>query len=156
MRFLLILIALITFIIVAGCTATAPSLPVTQQSLNLNQQAHFENNGYAFDAGINNIEIQYNRTIVLTLTIVNSGTQGLTISAMPALNDPVGESYPGQAIFFSQIAPGHQSTAKGTIIIPQNSLSQFGQGSTLKIRFQGTSPVPYETTWNLDLTHLPS
>ena len=49
--------------------------------------------------------------------------QGLTLSAMPVLNDPVGESYPGQAIFFGQIAPNHQSTMKGTISIPDNSLN---------------------------------
>ena len=91
----------------------------------------------------------------MTLTIVNTGTQGLTLSAIPSLNDPVGEAYPGQAIFFSQIAPNHQSTQKGTISIPVGTLDQLGQGSTLTIRFQGTSPVPYETTWSVDLTNLP-
>jgi len=155
MRSLFLLSALIALIIMTGCTATAPSIPGAQQPLSLNQQAQFENNGYAFDAGINHIEIKDNQTIVVTLTIVNTGTQGMTLSAMPSLNNPVGESYPGSAIFFSQIAPNHQSTQKGTISIPVGTLDQFGQGSTLKIRFQGTSPVPYETAWNIDLTNLP-
>jgi hypothetical protein len=146
---------LIAIIMVTGCTATAPFIPGAQQSLTLNQQAQFESNGYAFDAGINHIEIQNNQTIVVTLTIVNTGTQGMTLSAMPTLNNPVGGSYPGSTIFFSQIAPNHQSTQKGTISIPAGTLNQFGQGSTLKIRFQGTSPVPYETTWSIDLTNLP-
>ncbi len=155
MRSLFLLPALIALIIVTGCTATAPSIPGAQQPLSLNQQAQFQNNGYAFDAGVNHIEIQNNQTIVVTLTIVNTGTQGMTLSAMPSLNNPVGESYPGPAIFFSQIAPNHQSTQKGTISIPVGTLDQFGQGSTLKIRFQGTSPVPYETSWSIDLTNLP-
>ncbi|MFZ1898438.1 hypothetical protein [Methanoregula sp.] len=155
MKFLYVLPALIALIIVTGCTATTPSIPGAQQPLSLNQQAQFENNGYAFDAGITHIEIKDNQTIVVTLTIVNTGTQGMTLSAMPSLNNPVGESYPGPAIFFSQIAPNHQSTQKGTISIPVGTLDQFSQGSTLKIRFQSTSPVPYETAWSIDLTNLP-
>ena len=155
MRMPFLVPVLIAIVMVTGCTATAPSIPGTQQPLSLNQQAQFENNEYAFDAGINNIQIKDDQTIVVTLTIINTGTQGLTLSAMPSLNDPVGEAYPGQALFFSQIAPNHQSTQKGTISIPVGTLDQLGQGSTLKIRFQGTSPVPYETTWSIDLTNLP-
>ncbi|MFY9749121.1 MAG: hypothetical protein WAK75_01035 [Methanoregula sp.] len=155
MRMPFLVPVLIAIVMVTGCTATAPYIPGAQQPLSLNQQAQFENNGYAFDAGIDKIDIQDAQTIVVTLTIVNTGTQGLTLSAMPSLNDPVGEAYPGQAIFFSQIAPNHQSTQKGTISIPVGTLDQLGQGSTLTIRFQGTSPVPYETTWSIDLTNLP-
>ena len=156
MRFLCILPGLIALIVVAGCTATAPSIPGIQQPLSLNQQAHFEYDEYAFDAGINHIEIQDNQTIVVTLTIVNTGKEGLTLIASPVLSNPVGEEYPGAEISFNSIAPNHQETMKGSITIPEGSLNLFGQGSTLKIRFQGSSPVPYETSWNIDLTNLPS
>jgi len=156
MRLFFLLPALIALIIVTGCTATAPSLPDTQKPLRLDQQAHFENTGYAFDVKINHIDIQDDQTIVVTLTIVNTGTHGMTISAMPSVNDPSGsESYPGKAIFFSQIAPDHQSTQKGTISIPAGTLSHFSQGSTLKIQFHGTSPIPFGTAWSVDLTHVP-
>jgi len=151
--FLLPVLAVL-FLLVAGCT----SLPGSAHThLSLNQQAHFENNGYAFGASINNIELkENNRTVVLTVAIENTGTRGLTVSAIPVLNDPVGQAYPGQAIFFSQIAPGHCSIQKGTISLPDNTLGQLSQGSSLTIRFQGTSPTPYETTWDVDLTRLPS
>ena len=155
MRSLFLLPALIALIIVTGCTATAPSIPGAQQPLSLNQQAQFQNNGYAFDAGVNHIEIQNNQTIVVTLTIVNTGTQGMTLSAMPSLNNPVGESYPGPAIFFSQIAPNHQSTQKRDNLHPRGYPRPVWPGINPQNPFQGTSPVPYETSWSIDLTNLP-
>jgi hypothetical protein len=79
----------------------------------------------------------------------------MTLSALSSLNDPIGQSYVGQTAFFSQIAPGYKVTQKQTISLPEGVLNQLSQGSTLKYRFQGTSPVPYETTWNVDLTNLP-
>jgi hypothetical protein len=156
MRILFLLPAIIAFVIVAGCTSTVPSLPGAQQTLNLNQQAIFENNGYAFTAAVNHIEIKDNQTIIVTLTIDNTGQKAMTLSALSSLNDPIGQSYAGQTVLFSQIAPGYKVTQKQTISLPYGVLNQLSQGSTLKYRFQGTSPVPYETTWNVDLTNLPS
>jgi hypothetical protein len=156
MRTLVLLPVIIALFIVAGCTSAIPSLPGAQQHLNLNQQANFENNGYAFTAAINSIEKKDNHTIIVTVTIDNTGQQAMTLSAMSSLNDPIGQSYVGQTIFFSQIAPGHKVTQKGTISLPEGVINQLGQGSTLKFRFQGTSPVPYETAWSVDLTNLPS
>ncbi|MFA7694070.1 MAG: hypothetical protein WCX63_00915 [Methanoregula sp.] len=156
MRAILLLPALIVLIAVAGCTSAVSSFSGLQQPLNLNEQAHFENNGYAFAAAINHIEIKNNQTIIVTLTIENTGQNAMTLSAMPSLNDPVGQSYVGQTLFFSQIAPGHTSTQKGTILLPEGVLNQISQGSTLKFRLQGTTPVPYETAWSVDLTNLPT
>ena len=152
MRTLFFLPVIIAFIIVAGCTSSVPSLPGAQQTLNLNQQANFESNGYAFTAAVNNIEIKDNQTIVVTISIDNTGQKGMTLSAMSSLNDPIGQSYVGQTVFFSQIAPGHTVTQEQTIPLPEGVINQLGEGSTLKYRFQGTSPVPYETAWNVDLT----
>jgi len=155
MKFVAVLPILAVLIFVAGCASS--SFPGTQQHLSLSQQAHFESNGYAFGASINNIALkENNRSVILTLAIENTGTRGMTVSAIPVLNDPVGQAYPGQAVFFSQIAPGYRSIQKGTITLPDNTLGQLGQGSTLTIRFQGTSPTPYEATWDVDLTQLPS
>jgi len=93
--------------------------PGTQQHLSLSQQAHFESNGYAFGASINNIALkENNRSVILTLAIENTGTRGMTVSAIPVLNDPVGQAYPGQAVFFSQIAPGYPFD-------PERDLSPF-------------------------------
>jgi hypothetical protein len=156
MRTLFLLPTLIALIIVAGCASTVPSLPGSQQTLNLNQQANFENNDYAFTAAINHIEIKNNQTIIVTLTIENTGQKPMTLSAISSLNDPIGQSYVGQTVFFSQIAPGHKVTQTGTISLPGGVINQLVKGSTLKYRFQGTSPVPYETAWSIDLTDLPS
>jgi len=150
--FLLPVLAVL-LLLVAGCTSLPGS---AHPHLSLNQQAQFENNGYAFGASIDKIEIKETRTVVLTLAIENTGTQGTTISAIPVINDPAGQAYPGQAIFFSQIAPGHRSIQKGSITLPENTLGQIGQGSTLTIRFQGTSAMPYEATWDVNMTALPS
>jgi hypothetical protein len=68
--------------------------------------------------------------------------------------DPAGDSYPGTAIFFSQIAPNYQSTQKGPVYIPPGALENIGQGSTLDIKFHGTSPVPFEAVWGIDLINL--
>ena len=156
MRTLFLLSAIIAFVIVAGCTSSVPSLPGAQQNLNLNQQANFESNGYAFTAAVNHIEIKDSQTIIVTISIDNTGQKAMTLSALSSLNDPIGQSYAGQTVLFSQIAPGHTVTQKQTISLPEGVLNQLSQGSTLKYRFQGTSPVPYETTWNVDLTNLPS
>ena len=111
MRTLFLLPAIIAFVIMAGCTSAVPSLPGAQQHLNLNQQANFENNGYAFTAAVNHIEIKNNQTIIVTLTIDNTGQQPMTLSAMSSLNDPIGQSYVGQTIFFSHgIQDGSGST----------------------------------------------
>jgi hypothetical protein len=155
MKPLYLLPILIAFVIVAGCTGL-PSSVSSQQQLNLNQQAQFANNEYAFTAGINNIQIQNNQTIIVTITIANTGSSGMTMSVYPTLNDPVGQSYPGTAMFYSQIYPNHQSTQKGTILIPPGELAHLTQGSTLDVKFQGTSPIPFETAWSVDLSHLPS
>ena len=118
MRMPFLVPVLIAIVMVTGCTATAPYIPGAQQPLSLNQQAQFENNGYAFDAGIDKIDIQDAQTIVVTLTIVNTGTQGLTLSAMPSLNDPVGEAYPGQAIFLARSHPITSLPRKGPSPFP--------------------------------------
>lgn len=154
MRALYFLPILAAFVLVAACTV--PAMPGTQENLQLSQQAHFESNGYAFGASINNIRvIENNRTIVLTIAIQNTGNKGMSLSAMPVINDPIGQSYPGPAVFYSQVAPGYTSIQKGTISIPEGTLAQLSKGSTLKIRFQGTSPTPYEATWDVDMTNLP-
>jgi hypothetical protein len=146
---------LIALVIVAGC-AGVPSPGSTQTPLTLNQQAQFANNNYAFTTGINDIKIQNNQTIIVTITVENTGTNGMTLSVYPSLIDPIGQSFPGAAIFFSQIYPNHQSTQKGTIYIPPGELEHLTQGSMLDVKFQGTSPIPFETMWSVDLSHLPS
>lgn len=95
----------------------------TQPPLTLNQQAQFASNDYAFTSGINDIQIQNNQTIIVTITVVNTGTKGMTLSVYPTFNDPVGQSFPGAAIFFSQISPNYKSTQKGTIYIPPGELN---------------------------------
>ncbi|MGB8891045.1 MAG: hypothetical protein WCC86_03155 [Methanoregula sp.] len=155
MKPLCLLPILIALVIVAGC-AGVPSSASTQPPLTLNQQAQFAINDYAFTSGINDIQIQNNQTIIVTITVVNTGTKGMTLSVYPTFNDPVGQSFPGAAIFFSQISPNYKSTQKGTIYIPPGELEHLTQGSTLDVKYQGTSPIPFETTWSVDLSHLPS
>ncbi|HVP95514.1 hypothetical protein [Methanoregula sp.] len=151
MKILYILPVLMAFIVVAGCT----SLPGLQQPLTLGQQAKFSNNGHTFEAGIDRIGIQDNQTIVVTLRVVNTGTSGVTVFAYPSLQNPVGESYPGPALYFGEIAPNHEVAQKGAIYLPAGVLDQLSQGSTLKIRFEIGTPVPDDAVWSVDFTNPP-
>jgi len=138
---------LILLIAIAGCTSVLPVQSGSQQPLGLDQEAHFENNGYAFSAAVTNTELKDNTTVLVTLTIDNTGKKAITLSAMPSVKDPNGQVSIGQILFFSQILPGYQSTQSVAIPLPEGST---GEGCVLDIRFQGVSPLPYEAAWDLD------
>jgi len=153
MRVLLFVLIITAFVFVAGCSSLSP---VSRQTLNLNEQASFENGGYAFGASISHLDIKdNNQTIDVSITVINNGNQGTTLAVYPALVDPVGEEYPGSEIFFSQIAPGRTVTQSGTITLPPGAYDTLKQNALLHVRFQGATPVPYEAYWAVDFTNLP-
>jgi hypothetical protein len=73
----------------------------------------------------------------------------------PRLEDAEGNQYPGNSIFLGMLNSGGSVTGKSSIPIPTDeSYDSLKKSATLNLRFQDMKPIPYEATWDIDISSL--
>jgi hypothetical protein len=160
MRRYLILILLVLFLLVTGCTSYISGLTATKPVLQLNQTATFEQDGYLFDVTVDHIISTMSSssgpaTTTIDVTATNTGEKGITLIAYPRITDTAGMYYPGTSIFFGTIHPGGKASGRSSITITPDAADRFRDTDLLSIRFQAVKPMPWEATWYVDFHKLP-
>ena len=155
--FLLCIIVVMVFSV--GCTSYFSNLTATKHNLQMNQYAIFEKEGNRFTAQITEIKAisSPSRVSQIDITILaeNTGTKPLSLMAYPSLSDTVGNKYYGKSIFMGMISSGGEVTGKSSISIPTDeAYNTLKKGAMLNLRFQDTKLIPYEGTWDVDITTL--
>jgi hypothetical protein len=153
--FLLCLIILMLFS--AGCTTYFSNLTASQHNLKLDEYAIFEKEGNQFTAQI--VQIAGGKSssrltdVTVTIQVKNTGTKAISLMAYPRLSDAQGNQYAGQSIFLGMLNPGGQATGKSMIQIPTDeAYNNLKNTAALGVRFQDTKLIPYEATWDIDLS----
>jgi hypothetical protein len=145
----------------AGCTTYFSNLTAGQHNLKPDEYAIFEKEGNRFTAQIVQIEGGKSSSssriaqITVTIQVKNTGTKAISLMAYPRLSDALGNQYPGQSIFLGMLNPGGQATGKSSISIPTDeAYNNLKNTAALSLRFQDTKLIPYEATWDIDLSTL--
>jgi hypothetical protein len=159
MRKIILLCIIVLMVISAGCTSYFSNLTATQHNLKLNEYATFEKEGNRFSAQILQLEGKSSSSriyeIIVTIQVKNTGNKPVSLMAYPRLSDADGNQYPGDSIFMGMINPGGQVTGKSSISIPTDeSYTSLKKSAALSLRFQDTKLIPYEGTWDIDISTL--
>jgi hypothetical protein len=159
MRRYLILVLLVLFILVTGCTSYISGLTAQKPVLQLNQTAIFQQDGYLFEVTVDHISITSSSggpaTVTIDVTATNTGEKGIILIAYPRITDTAGAYYPGTSIFFGTINPGGKASGRSSITINPDAADQFRNNGLLSIHFQAVKPMPWEATWYVDFHKLP-
>ena len=159
MRRYLILLPLVLFILVTGCTSYISNLTAQKPVLQLNQTATFQEDGYLFEVTVDHISITSSSggpaTITIDMTATNTGEKGITLVAYPRITDNAGTYYPGSGIFLGTINPGETASGRSIISLTPDAAYQLRDNGLLSIRFQAIKPMPWEATWDVDFHKLP-
>jgi hypothetical protein len=159
MRRYLILILLVLFILITGCTSYISGLTAQKPVLQLNQTATFEQDGYLFEVTVDHISVASSSggtaTITIEMTATNTGEKGITLIAYPRIADTAGTYHPGTSVFLGTINPGGRTSGGSTITLTPDAADQFRDNGLLSIRFQAVKPMPWEATWYVDFHKLP-
>ena len=146
-------------VISVGCTSYFSNLTATKHNLKLNEIANFEKEGNRFSAQI--LQIERNsltsriNEIIVTVQVKNTGNQAVSLMLYPRLSDAEGNQYPGKSIFVGMVNPGGQVTSKSSIPIPTDeAYNSLKKSAVLSLRFQDTKIIPYEATWDIDISTL--
>jgi hypothetical protein len=155
--FLLCIIVLLVFSV--GCTSYFSNLTAAKHNLQLNQFAIFEKEGNRFTARITDIKGISTSSrlskIDFTIRVENTGTKPVSLMAYPSLSDTEGNKYYGKSIFMGMISSGGEVTGITSISIPTDeAYTILKKGATINLRFQDTKLIPYEGTWDVDITTL--
>jgi hypothetical protein len=155
--FLLCIIVIMVFTV--GCTSYFSNLTAEKHNLQLNQYAIFEKEGNRFTAQITDIKGTSSSSrlsqIDVTIRVENTGTKPVSLMAYPSLSDTEGNKYYGKSIFMGMVSTGGEVTGKSSISIPTDeAYNTLKKGATINLRFQDTKLIPYEGTWDIDLTTL--
>ncbi|WP_292346040.1 MULTISPECIES: hypothetical protein [unclassified Methanoregula] len=143
----------------AGCTSYFSNLTAAKKNLQLNEYAVFEKEGNKFTAEITDIKGVSSGTrlnqVDITIRVRGAGNKPVSLVAYPSLSDPSGEVYWGKNIFIGMVSPGGEFSGKSTIPIPTDeAFSSLKKGARLNLRFQDTKLIPYEGTWEIDITKI--
>jgi len=141
----------------AGCTTYFSNLTAAQHNLKPDEYAIFEKEGNRFTTQIVQIKKESSSSriseITVTIQVKNTGTKAISLMAYPRLSDAQGNQYPGQSIFLGMVNPGGQATGKSSISIPTDeAYNNLKNTAALSLRFQDTKLIPYEATWDIDLS----
>lgn len=155
--FLLCIIVVMVFSV--GCTSYLSNLTAAKYNLQLNQYAIFEKEGNRFTAQITDIKGISSASrisqIDLTIRVENTGTKPVSLMAYPSLSDSEGNKYYGKSIFMGMVSTGGEVTGKSSISVPTDeAYNTLKKGATINLRFQDTKLIPYESTWDVDITTL--
>ncbi len=155
--FLLCIIMLMIFS--AGCTSYFSNLTATKHNLKLNEYAIFDKEGNHFTAQITNVEGKSSSSriseITVSIQVKNTGNKPVSLMAYPRLSDADGTQYPGKSIFLGMINPGGEANGKSSISIPTDeAYSSLKKSTALNLRLQDTKLIPYEATWDIDISVL--
>jgi hypothetical protein len=141
----------------AGCTTYISNLTAPQHNLKPDEYAIFEKEGNRFTAQIVQTDKQSSSSrisqITVTVNVKNTGTKAVSLMAYPRLSDAQGNQYPGQSIFLGMVNPGGEASGKSTISIPTDeAYNNLKNTAALSVRFQDTKLIPYEATWDIDMS----
>jgi hypothetical protein len=159
MKKIFLLCIIVVMVFSAGCTSYFSNLTAAKHNLQLNQYAIFEKEGNHFTAQITEIKGISSSSrlsqIDITMRVENPGTKPVSLMAYPSLSDTAGNKYYGKSIFMGMISSGGEVTGKSSISIPTDeAYNTLKKGATLNLRFQDTKLIPYEGTWDIDITTL--
>ena len=143
----------------AGCTTYFSNLTTPQHNLKPDEYAIFEKEGNRFTAQIAHIAGGKSSSrltdITITIQVKNTGEKAVSLMAYPRLSDAQGNQYTGQSIFLGMLNSGGQVTGKSTISIPTDeAYNNLKKSAALSVRFQDTKLIPYEATWDIDMSTL--
>jgi hypothetical protein len=155
--FLLCIIVVMVFSV--GCTSYFSNLTAAKHNLQLNQYAIFEKEGNRFTAQITDIKGVSSASrisqIDITIRVENTGSKPVSLMAYPSLSDKEGNKYYGKSIFMGMVSSGGEVTGKSSISIPTDeAYNTLKKGALINLRFQDTKLIPYEGTWDVDVTTL--
>jgi hypothetical protein len=155
--FILCLIVLMVFS--TGCTSYFSNFTVPKHHLQLDEYAIFEKEGNRFTTQIKQIEGKSSSSriseILVTIQVKNTGDKPVSLMVYPRLEDAEGNQYPGNSIFLGMLNSGGSVTGKSSIPIPTDeSYDSLKKSATLNLRFQDMKPIPYEATWDIDISSL--
>ena len=155
--FLLCIIVVMVFSV--GCTSYFSNLTAAKHNLQLNQYAIFEKEGNRFTAQITDIKGISSASrisqIDITIRVENTGTKPVSLMAYPSLSDTEGNKYYGKSIFMGMVSSGGEVTGKSSISVPTDeAYNALKKGALINLRFQDTKLIPYEGTWDIDITTL--
>jgi hypothetical protein len=141
----------------AGCTTYISNLTAPQHNLKPDEYAIFEKEGNRFTAQIVQTDKQSSSSrisqITVTVNVKNTGTKAVSLMAYPRLSDAQGNQYSGQSIFLGMVNPGGEASGKSTISIPTDeAYNNLKNTAALSVRFQDTKLIPYEATWDIDMS----
>lgn len=159
MRKIIPVCILVIMVIFSGCTSYFSNLTAPKKNLQLNEYAVFEKEGNKFTAEITGIKGVSSGSrlyqVDITIRVKGAGTKEVSLVAYPSLSDPSGEVYWGKNIFIGTISPGGEFTGKSAIPIPSDdAYNSLKKGAKLNLRFQDTKLIPYEGTWDIDITKI--
>jgi hypothetical protein len=159
MKKIILLSIIVLMAISAGCTSYFTNLTTPKHNLNLNESVTFEKEGNRFSAQIIQMEEKKSPSqkseIIVTIKVKNTGNKPVSLMAYPRLSDGEGNQFPGDSIFMGMITPGGQVTDKSSILIPTDeNYNSLKKSAALSLRFQDTKLIPYEGTWNIDISSL--
>lgn len=159
MRNIFLLCIIVVMVFSVGCTSYFSNLTAARHNLQLNQLAIFEKEGNHFTARITDLKGISSSSrlsqIDVTIRVENTGTKPVSLMAYPSLSDTEGNKYYGKSIFMGMISSGGEVTEKTSIVIPTDEASTIlKKGAMINLRFQDTKLIPYEGTWDIDITTL--
>jgi len=159
MRKIILVCILGLMVISAGCTSYFSNLTAPKKNLQLNEYAVFEKEGNKFTAEVTEIKGVYSGSrlyqVDITIRVKGAGNKPVSLVAYPSLSDPSGEVYWGKNIFIGMVSPGGEFTGKSSIPIPTGDVyNSLKKGAKLNLRFQDTKLIPYEGTWDIDITRI--
>lgn len=159
MRKIFLLCIIVFMVFSVGCTSYFSNLTAAKHNLQLNQFAIFEKEGNRFTAQVTDIKGLSSSTrlsqIDITIRVENTGTKPVSLMAYPSLSDTEGNKYYGKSIFMGMISSGGEVTGKSSISIPSDeAYTMLKKGAMINLRFQDTKLIPYEGTWDVDISTL--
>ncbi len=155
----LIFLILIGFVFFAGCTSYFSNLTAPKSNLPLNQTAIFNQDGYQFAVTADRVAMSSsspdNHVMTVHLTVKNTGEKAISLVAYPRLTDASGTEYSGNSIFLGAVNPGGMVSGESTITIgSKDEYATLKEHAVLSVRFQGSQPIPWEATWDVDVGSL--
>jgi hypothetical protein len=150
---------IVLMVLSIGCTSYFSNLTASHHNLKLDEQAVFEKEGNRFSTEIKNIAGTSSSTrvteIIVTIRIKNTGDRAVSLMGYPRLTDADGNQYPGKSIYISTVHPGGEFTGTSSIFVPSDeAYDSLKKSAALTLRFQDTKLIPYEATWDIDISTL--
>jgi hypothetical protein len=155
--FLLCIIVVLVFS--TGCSSYLSNLTASPHNLKPDEYAVFEKEGNRFSAQIQHLEGRSGSSriteVIVTIQVKNTGNKAVSLMAYPRLSEVEGNQYAGTGVFVGMISPGGVFTGKSSIAIPSDAAYKALEKKTaLSVRFQDPKLIPYEATWDIDITAL--